>query len=365
LSDKQTSEIVKTADDLTPEWFTKVFHTSGALPADASVTGVTLEPVGSGVMARSQRASLEYDREGAGPPSVVAKYPTDDPGSLGVAQAMRMYELEVAFYRDVADLVTANIPDCHLAQHDPESGMFTLVLEDLGPFTKPGDVLTLATPDEAAAVLTELVGIQAPTWNNPRLLELPWLADDALTVGMFDQFSQGVETFVGRFGDKLAAEHVALFEKVLPKSGQWARSWSAPTVLQHGDFRTDNVMWGLTDADPAVTIIDFQTARLGPPGVDAAYFIGASLSTEDRRAADGDLIRGYHEQLVAAGIKDFDFDACWQSYREGALYGVFLFVGMAGSVESTERADQLIAEQIARYASMAVDLDSAAAAGLA
>lgn len=358
------SDIITAPEHLTSEWFTKVLRESDVLGGDATVTDVALEPVGNGVMARSQRATLTYDADGAGPASVVVKYPTDDQGSLGVAKAMRLYELEVAFYADVAPMVTATIPECFLAEHDEATGTFTLVLEDLSPTRRAGDAMTLLSPDEAGKVLTELVGLQAPTWNNPRLLELDWLADDTMTVGMFDQFSQGVGPFVERFKDHLADDHVQLFEEVLPKSGQWARSWSKPTVLQHGDFRTDNIMFGKTDDDPPVTIIDFQTARLGPPGVDAAYLLGASLSIEDRQASDQELVKAYHQQLLSAGIEDFDFDACWQSYREGALYGVFLFVGMAGGVESTERGDKMIAEQIARFASMAVDLDSAVAAGL-
>jgi aminoglycoside phosphotransferase (APT) family kinase protein len=185
-----------------------------------------------------------------------------------------------------------------------------------------------------------------------------------LTLQMFDQFPLGLGPFVERFGDKLEPDHVALFEAVLPRAGDWARSWRAPTVVQHGDFRTDNVMFGASPGAAPVTIIDFQTVRLGPPGVDLAYFIGASLSTEDRRAGDRELIAEYHGRLAAAGVEGFSFEDCWQSYREGALYGVFLFVGLASQVESTERGDQVIAEQIKRYARMAIDLDAAGAAGL-
>lgn len=348
------SQIIRSSAELTPEWFAAVL--------DAPVAGVELEPVGGGLMARSARATLSY-QGGDGPASVVVKYPTDDEGSFGLAQATRMYELECAFYRDIAPLVTARVPRCHLAEHDPESGLFTLVLEDLGA-ARPGDVLTLSTPDEASAVLGELVGLQAPTWNNARLQELPWLADTTLTLGMFDRFPLGLGPFVARFGDRLDPDHVALFESVLPKSGAWVRSWRPPTVVQHGDFRTDNIMFGATPDAPPVTIIDFQTVRLGPPGLDVAYFIGASLSADDRRARDRDLIREYHGRLEAAGVAGFSCDDCWQSYREGALYGVFLFVGLASQVESTERGDQVIAEQIGRYASMAIDLDAAGAAGL-
>jgi len=349
------SPIIRSAEELTPEWFAAVL--------EVPVTGVELEPVGGGLIARSARAKLAYDGAG-GPASVVVKYATDDAGSFGLARAMRMYELECAFYRDVAPVVTASVPACHLALHDPDSGHFTLVLEDLSAHSRPGDVLTLGTLDEASTVLGELVGLQAPTWNDPQLLELPWLADRTLTLQMFDQFPLGLGPFVERFGDRLDPDHVVLFESVLPRAGDWARSWEAPTVVQHGDFRTDNVMFGASPGAAPVTIIDFQTVRLGPPGVDLAYFIGASLSTEDRRAGDHELIAEYHGRLAAAGVEGFSFEDCWQSYREGALYGVFLFVGLASQVESTERGDQVIAEQIKRYAGMAIDLDAAGAAGL-
>ena len=350
------AEIVTSADGLTADWFSSLL---GKPVAEAEI-----EPVEGGLIARMARARLTYADGAEGPESVMVKFATDDEGSFGLAVATGMYELEVSFYRDVAPLVNASIPTCYFAEHDPESHNFTLVLEDLSGRTRPGDVLTLSTLDEAADVLAELVGLQAPTWNNPKLQELPWLADPARTLGMFDQFPLGLEPFIERFGSALEPDHVKLFESVLPRSGEWARSWKPPTVVQHGDFRTDNIMFGDAPGTPPVTIIDFQTVRLGPPGLDVAYFVGASLSTEDRRAGDEDLISGYHEQLLASGVEDFDFDACWQSYREGALYGVFLFVGLASQVESTERGDQVIAEQIRRYADMAIDLEAPAAAGL-
>ena len=351
------AEIVSDSGELTADWFTAALGTP--------VSAAEIEPVEGGLIARMARARLSYEDGNEGPESVMVKYPTDDEGSFGLAVATGMYELEVSFYRDVAPLITASIPTSYFAEYDPESHAFTLVIEDFTGRARPGDVLTLSTLDEAAAVLKQLVGLQAPTWNNRKLQELQWLANPARTLGMFDQFPLGLEPFVERFGSALEPNHVKLFESVLPRSGEWARSWQPPTVVQHGDFRTDNILFGEGPDEPPVTIIDFQTVRLGPPGLDVAYFVGASLSTEDRRSRDRDLITGYHDELLAAGVEGFDFDACWQSYGEVALYGVFLFVGLASQVESTERGDQVIAEQIRRYADMALDLEAPQAAGLA
>jgi hypothetical protein len=358
-------QVVTGPDVLTAEWFASALSDAGLLDG-AEIAAVEVEPVGGGLMARMVRADLSYDGPTDAPAAVIVKYPTDDQGSLGVALAMGLYELEVRFYQDVAPMLTGmSIPRCYFAEIDADSGMFTLVLEDLSGRTRPGDVLTASSLDECSGALAELVRLQAPLWNSPAILELPWLGDPSRTIGIFDSLPAGLEPFIARFGDALDAAHVQLFESLLPRAGEWVRSWRPPTVVQHGDFRSDNLLHGTVAGTPPITVIDFQTVRLGPPGLDPAYFLGSSLPTEQRRAAERDLITEYHQRLLAGGVQGFDFDACWAAYREGALYGVFLFVGMAGQVESTERGDRLIADQIRRYADMALDLDAAQAAGLA
>jgi hypothetical protein len=229
---------------------------------------------------------------------------------------------------------------------------------------RAGDVLRPSTVDECSRALKELARFQAPLWNSSTLSALDWIADPTRTIGVFDALPAGLPPFLTRFGDKLDAAHVTLFERVVPRAGEWVRNWTAPTVVQHGDFRSDNIMFSTDPCNQRVAVIDFQTVRLGPPGLDPAYYLGSALPTEDRRRSERDLIAEYHEQLSSGGVAGFGFDACWNSYREGAMYGVLLFVGMAGQVASTERGDQLIVDQIRRYAEMALDLDAPAAAGL-
>jgi len=358
------TQIVTSADALTADWFTSILADAGVTDG-AAVSEVQVEPVGGGLIARMVRARLSYDTPCDAPESVVVKYPTDDQGSLGLALAMGMYELEVHFYQDVAPhLGDMSIPRCYLAEHDGSSGMFTLVLEDLSGITKPGDVLTPCTLQECTAALSELARFQAPLWNSAAMQQLDWLTDSRRTLGVFDSLPAGLDPFIARFGDALEPEHVALFKSVMPLAGEWVRGWAAPTVVQHGDFRSDNILFGTAPGAPPVTVIDFQTIRLGPPGLDPAYFLGSSLETSDRRSAERELVAGYHAQLLAGGVEDFEFDACWEAYRAGAMYGVFLFCGMASQVESTERGDRVIANQIKRYADMAIDLEAPRAAGL-
>lgn len=357
------SNKIVTREGMTAEWFTALLHEAGALDG-GRVESVTLEPFGGGVMTNMVRARLGYAGV-AGPASLLVKYPSDDEGNVAIAQLMGLYELEVRFYRDIAPrLPEMSLPRCYAAQLEEGTSRFTLALEDRSANTKPGTQLETVTMNECSAVFRELVNFQAPLWNSPLLADIGWLADSRRTLGIFDAIPGGLAPFLKRFGDVLDPEHVKLFEAVLPLAGQWARSWQAPTVLQHGEFRSGNILFGTTADAPPVTVIDFQTVRLGTPGVDPAYFMGGSMPTEDRRKMERELVREYHERLLSAGVEGFDWDACWKSYREGAMYGVYLLVGMAGQVEASERNDRVILGLTRQLAAMALDLDAPQAAGL-
>lgn len=358
------TELVAGPAQITAGWLTEVLGRSGALDG-ANIARVSVQRIGQGMLARMVRAELTYDRVCDAPSSVVVKFPSDDAGSLQVARAMGLYEHETLFYRDIAPMLEGvSIPQCYSAAMDEDSGLFTLVLEDLSSHSRPGDALAPCTLDQCASTLGELGKLQALLWNAPAVAKLGWLADVQRTHAVFDSLPAGLNGFVARFGARLSGEHLNLFEAVLPRAGEWVRSWKAPTVIQHGDLRSDNLMFGVAPGAAPATVIDFQTVRLGPPGLDPAYFLASCLPTEERRAAERDLVAGYHNQLLQHGVGDFDFDACWSAYRQGAMYGIFLFVGMAAQVESTERGDRLIVEQIRRFADAAIDLDAPRAAGL-
>jgi aminoglycoside/choline kinase family phosphotransferase len=368
-----STQIIARGEDLTADWFASALTGVGLLDG-AGVASVSVEPIAGGAFGRMARATLTYDGVTNAPRSIVVKYPTDDPGSLNLALAMGMYGLEVHFYQDVAPLLTRmSIPECYAAIVDPESGFFTLALEDLGDVAKPlagvgaGGSSGSETPDVIEScdkALTELVRLQAPLWNSPLLSTFEWLSDRTRAIGMFDAMAQGLDPFLERFSHSLDKEQVRFFEAFLPRAGEWVRGWKPPTVVQHGDFRGDNLLFGSAPGARPLTVVDFQTVRLGPPGVDAAYLVGSSLSTEQRRVSERDLVLAYHERLRADGVESFTWDDCWASYREGALYGAFMFVGLASQVESTEAIDRFIAAQARRYADMAIDLEATSAAGM-
>lgn len=64
-------------DDVTPEWVTAVLAAAGAT-AHGTVVDVHAKSVGTGQVGDSVRFTLTWDEAGAGPASVVGKFPTDD-----------------------------------------------------------------------------------------------------------------------------------------------------------------------------------------------------------------------------------------------------------------------------------------------
>lgn len=354
-------DVARTEADLTAAWFTGALQQSGLLKRGA-VTGVHLQSVGVGQMGRVVRATLVI--EGSDEPSLgfIVKMAATDAASLQMCIALGIYEPEVRFYQEIAPKIDMRVPACHFAAFDPATSMFTLVMEDVGSFTRPGDSLAGGSVAQAALAIDALAGLHAPLWNPRQLQARAWL-DHQRTVQLFGSLPAGRKLFLGRFGAGLSAEQNVLINRVLPNAERWARQWANPsahpTVIVHGDYRLDNMLFGNRNDAPPVIVIDWQTLRLGPPMLDAAYYLGASLSTEDRRANERSLIREYHQRLLAAGVEGFDFNACWDNYRRYSLYGLLMVVGISAGIQQTERGDAMLLEIVRRYADLAIDLEAA------
>ncbi|HEX8803502.1 MAG TPA: hypothetical protein VF743_04900, partial [Acidimicrobiales bacterium] len=91
---------------------------------------------------------------------------------------------------------------------------------------------------------------------------------------------------------------------------------------------------------------------------DLAYFVGAGLVAEERRAHEEALVRRYHDALVAAGVEGYDRDRCWHDYRRGTWGGLVMTVAASMLVERTDRGDRMFLTMADRHARHALDLDA-------
>ena len=138
----------------------------------------------------------------------------------------------------------------------------------------------------------------------------------------------------------------------------WSQELRPPLGLVHGDYRLDNMLFGAPGAPRPFAAVDWQTVGWGQVMTDASYFLGGSLTLEDRRAHEQELLREYHDALQDHGVRGFGWEECWEGYRRQAFLGVLMTVVPAMIVQRTERGDQMFLVTLARHAQQVLDLDA-------
>jgi Phosphotransferase enzyme family len=338
-------------DDLTAEWLTAALSEASD---GARVESLIAIPIGKGNVATSMRLIPTWDRPTPAPASVVAKVPSSEETSRAAGFATRTYELEAAFYNELAGTVWVNRPTCYLARFDPDSLGYVVLLEDKAP-AEAGDQIEGCSPDDAHAVMPELAALHAPRWGDPRLLDLSWL--DRPTPEAAQAMSDLIPTlfggFVDRYRDRVDPEVLALSERLTGSLEGYLRDRPHPWTVTHGDFRLDNLLFGC----PRVVVVDWQTVKLGVGLSDVAYFIGSALLLEDRRQHEANLVRAYHGFLTEFGV-DLAWPECWQGYRRYCFDGVLMAIAASMLVTQTPRSDDMFMAMVNRHGRQALDLGS-------
>lgn len=347
--------IADTPEALTADWL------SAAL--GWPVTAVELAPVGTGQMCDSMRLTLSYGPGAApdAPGTIIAKLPAADETSRATALQLRNYENEVRFYQQLAADLPIRTPRIHYADIDVTTASFVLLMEDMAP-ARQGDQLAGCSVDEARVAVSELIGLHAPRWDDPALADIEWLHRDPATgkqmLGMLIPlaWSQFIERYAERVEDHVKVAGDALIGSL----DAYLHADTTPTTIVHSDYRLDNLLFGQGSNGPTVTVVDWQTVTHGPALNDVAYFIGAGLLADDRRAVEEDLVREYHAGLLAAGITGYDWDRCWRDYRRGTWTGLIMAMVASMLVERTDRGDAMFLTMASRHARQALDLDAPA-----
>ncbi|WP_214405713.1 aminoglycoside phosphotransferase family protein [Pseudonocardia lacus] len=339
--------------EVDPAWLTAALH---AASGGAEVVGVERERIGTGLVGQCVRFTLTWDRPGAGPAAVVGKFPSPDPKSRERGRTGGEYLREVRFYQRLAGRAGLRLPRCHLAVLDEATCDFTLLLDDLAPAVQ-GDQMAGCSPEQSADALAQAALLHAAYWSDPVLDEEPCLQRVPGYAEGLGQFLTAVwPGFLAEYADALPPGGVRLGERFVRALPVWAAQDSAPRCLVHGDFRVDNMMFG----PDGVTVVDWQTIQRGAAAADVSYFLGASLTVDDRRAHEDALLRGYHARLRAAGVTDRGIDELRADYRRCALFGVVMTVAASMLVSTDERGRRMFATMAERHFTHALDVGAEA-----
>jgi hypothetical protein len=352
------NEVRGTPEAIDEAWLTEALQ-EGGVARGAKVTAVELlGMIGTGQTGRNARFRLTWDEPGDRPATVVAKFPSEDPGARSWAFANGAYLKEWTFYTEVARTVGIRTPAIHAARFDAVGQDFVLLMEDISGAVQ-GDQLEGLTLDDAALAIEQAVALHAPRWGDPGVGAIldggVSAADRGVGLGML--YTGMIDGFLARLGDRLDDDVVTLVRDLAPAIGAWAGGTDTPTTVAHMDFRPDNFLFGREPGAPPLVVVDWQTVTAGLGAVDVAYMVGGSFLPDRRADVERELVDSYRSQLAAAGV-EYDADACWRDYRVGTVWGIIITVIATVVAQATERGDDMFVAMATRHGRHALDLDA-------
>jgi len=344
------SDVPRTLAALTPEWLSEALDTA---VIDARVTPIA---EGEGFMGRLARVEPIYGEGAGGPASMVAKIPTDDPGSVAIGQMLAVWEREANFYLELAPRLPVRTPQCFYAGGDADSGIFAVLLEDLSPFVG-GDQIVGATPAQAEAAISWLGAFHAAESGGGDAAEMAWLpatANSPMYQGLGPMLEAVWPGFVDRFGSHTPPDTLGWVERMIPRWNECMAEQLLPITIVHADFRIDNLFFD----GGTVIAIDWQSVALGEGLYDVAYFMGGSVPTDQRRATERSLVSRYGATLRARGVEVPRDDVLFDQYRRAVLVAMTVGALLMGQLDLTvnQRAVDLARVAIERMYTTGKDL---------
>jgi Ecdysteroid kinase-like family len=348
-------------DELGPDWWTAALQSRGALGSVTSVATAEAAPIGVGVgiLSLLWRVMFTYEN-GSGPATAILKLPHTVEGARQTADAFNFYGREVNFYREAAHRTSLGTPEVYAAEYDPDTKDFLLVLEDLGD-RRQSDQLDGCSVEDALVAAKELAGHHAWWWNDAEIIDADWTVrtcDPPNPQALPPTLRQAWPLIESEFSHLLPGPLLEAARRMPDVCVELLERLSEPPMtLLHGDYRLDNLFFDDSDEDPVVAV-DWQICGLGRAPYDIAYFMSQSLTPEDRKAADEQVVRAYHDALRAGGVEDYSFEQCWDDYRLGILF-CSVYPLNAGALDLVnDRARALFEAMLDRSAKAILDLDA-------
>ncbi len=304
----------------------------------------------------SSRARLALTGDDV-PETVFVKITAQTAATRLMGELGRLGDTEVRFYSQLAPELNG-VPKAYGTSFDSWTGRYLLVLEDLpADSCEFPDTLHPPSIDQASLIVELLAALHATFWDRlPRDGRGPlrWLYTPSGDVTSLLTGSL-MNTSIKRLSER----------RTIPvENGRFiADNYRAvaavidtpPHTVMHGDAHPGNVYF----RDGEAGLLDWQAVRRGHPSRELAYTLITSLTPEDRRAAQRDLLDDYQRALVAAGGPDLDRDDLWLRYRQGALYAytaTLITVGMGGM-----QVEDIAMEGLRRSVAALDDLETVAA----
>ena len=312
---------------ITTEWLTAVL--CGEIP-EAIVTHVEVEPASAGTHERHQLI-VSYNEEGrraALPVSIFTKsLPSVVTRMIGGFNGTA--RVEGNFYTQFRPALQIEAPLCYHSAYDRRTFAAIHLLEDMVA-TKSATFCshkTYVSRAIAGDMIDLLASLHSRFYGDPTLGErYRWLASYPrwFTIGAQ---KMGTEYYTRKAFD--AAAHVIPAEVLARRDDVWPATMRAlalhesePQGLIHSDVHIGN--WYRTAAGQ-MGLCDWQCLSRGHWSRDFAYAVTASLTPDNRRSWERDLLARFVERFEEkTGVRP-DFDLSFRHYRQQIVHALAMW----------------------------------------
>ena len=240
---------------------------------------------------------------------------------------------EAGFYRDLAAVTGVRTLRSVYADVDPATQHGVVITEDVvsqgGTFL---DGNSPYTPDQTAQTLGEFARLHAATWADPCYTQ-QWLAPrlgrvlevwgESTTIDIIGR------NFDGPNGQSIPEEVRDAQRLVDDYRSLATEAASGAWCVIHGDAHVGNLF---LDSSGTASLVDWQLVQRGAWYFDVGYHIASTLTVEERRRGERDLLRHYLYALSSYGVTPPAWDDAWHAIARGMLHGFFLW-GITTKVE--------------------------------
>jgi aminoglycoside phosphotransferase (APT) family kinase protein len=312
---------------ITAEWLTAVLCSKSP---GAIVTQVDVKPASAGTHERHQ-LKVSYNEEGrrAGLPVAIFTKSLPSIVTRMIGGFNGTARVEGSFFTQIRPQLEIEAPLCYHSAYDRQTFAAIHLLEDLvatksATFCNHKTHVTRAMADDMIDLLASLHG---RFYADPTLAErYRWLASYPrwFTIGAA---KMGTEYYTRKAFD--AAAHVIPAQVLARRDDVWPATMRAlalhdsePQGLIHSDVHIGN--WYRTGAGQ-MGLCDWQCLSRGHWSRDFAYAVTASLTPDDRRSWERELLARYIERFTETTGVQPNFDLSFLHYRQQIVHALAMW----------------------------------------
>jgi Ecdysteroid kinase-like family len=351
----QLDEPIPHPNQIDKAWLTALLKNSGVL-ASGEIRDMNVDSSPS-TNAHVARIRIEYDggTEGNAPRSLILK--TVEAGAGFVKNS------EVNYYaRDYLTLVHAPIPKCYAAHIDPDTGSYSVLMEDLSSTHEKDTSPNFQYGLEVASALAKL---HVFGWGEERIRKLDGCLPDKAKLDRYvAHVRQGLDWLLEatrtEIPDSWREAILDIFEHHPRKMWQRTNDPAGFTIV-HGDVNPGNILYPVNGGK--VYFLDRQpftwslTTWLGVS--DLSYLMVQYWDTERRRHLELSVLEQYHRQLIDNGVADYSWDQLLADYKLCIPQAVYRAAEWCIRPEDRDRMRWLWSLELERSMHALFDLDCA------